>query len=119
MRFSGGLTRALVACALAAAVGIGTAATTASGAGSAGATLVIRSSVDWPNFDLFANTIAGNMVELTFGYERLMGRAAGFKPVPYLGTPTLVTPKSITFQIRKGATCADGTPVTAQVVGNS
>ena len=48
-----------------------------------------------------------------------MGRAAAFKPVPYLGTPTQVTPKSITFQIRKGATCADGTPVTAQVVGSS
>jgi peptide/nickel transport system substrate-binding protein len=119
MRLSSTMGRALVVCALAAAIGGAIFATTASGAGTAGGTLVIRSSVDWPNFDLFSNTIAGNMEELVFGYERLMGRAAGFKPVPYLGTPTQVTPKSITFQIRKGATCADGTPVTAQVVGSS
>jgi peptide/nickel transport system substrate-binding protein len=36
--------------------------------------------------------------------------------IPYLATSWTATPTSISFNLRKDATCADGTPVTASVV---
>src|SRR4029077_8730130 len=38
---------------------------------------------------------------------------------PYLADSWEVTPTSITFKLRKDATCSDGTPVTPTVVRNS
>jgi len=41
------------------------------------------------------------------------------KVVPYLASSWKVTLNSVTFTIRRGVTCADGTPVTPTVVANS
>jgi peptide/nickel transport system substrate-binding protein len=85
-----------------------------------GGTVRIRSIDDLDTFDP-AKTGAPNMavqaIELT--YDRLVYLSPSGKLEPYLATKWTTTPDSVTFTIRKGPTCADGTPMSAQVVANS
>ena len=62
----------------------------------------------------------GTVAVVWYPYDRLiaMDPKTG-KLTPYLATAWKITSKAVTFTIRKGATCSDGTPVTAGVVGNS
>jgi peptide/nickel transport system substrate-binding protein len=61
---------------------------------------------------------------LTLAYDRLVVRAPGpvkngvytVRYAPSLATSWKATPKAVTFTLRKDATCADGTPVTPDVV---
>jgi len=52
-------------------------------------------------------------------YDRLVYLTPSYKLEPYLASSWTTTPNSVTFKIRPGATCDDGTPVTASVVANS
>jgi peptide/nickel transport system substrate-binding protein len=97
---------------------------TSSGGGTVvsgpGGTVRIRSIDDLDTFDP-AKTGAPNMavqaIELT--YDRLVYLSPSGKIEPYLASSWKVTPDSVTFTLRKGPTCDDGTPVTATVVANS
>jgi peptide/nickel transport system substrate-binding protein len=114
-------------CAAAVAVAaLGTAAAVAGGsaaAGSAGGTVVIRAGSDWPNFNLFQNTIFSMTQYLSLAYDRLVAFGPGWKEVPYLATSwklsPAVRPRQVTFTLGKDAKCPDGTPITALVVLNS
>jgi peptide/nickel transport system substrate-binding protein len=97
---------------------------TSSGGGAVvsgpGGTVRIRSIDDLDTFDP-AKTGAPNMavqaIELT--YDRLVYLSPTGKIEPYLASSWTTTPNSVTFTLRKGPTCDDGTPVTAAVVANS
>jgi peptide/nickel transport system substrate-binding protein len=97
---------------------------TSSGGGTVvsgpGGTVSIRSIDDLDTFDP-AKTGAPNMavqaIELT--YDRLVYLSPTGKLEPYLASSWKTTPDSVTFTIRRGPTCDDGTPVTATVVANS
>jgi peptide/nickel transport system substrate-binding protein len=85
-----------------------------------GGTVTVRSVDDIDTFNP-ATTAAPNMsvqaIELT--YDRLVYMTPTGKLEPYLATSWTTTPDSATLKIRKGATCADGTPVTPTVVADS
>jgi peptide/nickel transport system substrate-binding protein len=85
-----------------------------------GGTVTARAMDDVDTFNP-ATTAAPNMsvqaIELT--YDRLVYMTPEGKIEPYLATSWTTTPDSATLIIRKGATCADGTPVTPTVVADS
>ena len=97
----------------------GPAGTTAAVAGSGG-TVTIRSIDDLDTFNP-AKTGAPNMAvqAIELAYDRLVYLSPSGKLEPYLATSWTSTPTSLTLKIRKGATCADGTPVTPAVVAGS
>jgi peptide/nickel transport system substrate-binding protein len=110
--------RAILIPLVAALVGIGTMATVANGAGSAGGTLTARHVGDWINFD-FQRLNPSFSVFGAGPYDRLVALGPGAKVVPYLASSWVVTPSKITFTIRQGAKCQSGTPVTTKVVLDS
>jgi peptide/nickel transport system substrate-binding protein len=110
--------RALLAVSSIALVAGATAVATASGAGSAGGTVVIRMPQDWPTFDVHALS-PSQIWFLQAAYDRLVEVGRDGKPLPYLATSWKQTAKAVTFNLRQGATCADGTPVTPKVVQDS
>ena len=61
---------------------------------------------------------AGNQIDEAL-YDRLVASGPRGQFIPYLATSWKETPTSMSFVLRKDATCADGTPVTATVVANS
>ena len=97
---------------------------TSSGGGTvvsgSGGTVKIRSIDDLDTFDP-AKTGAPNMAvqAIELSYDRLVYLSPTGKIEPYLASSWTVTPNSVTFTLRKGPTCADGTPVTPTVVANS
>ena len=97
----------------------GAAARSAAAAGSGG-TVTIREIDDLDTFNP-AKTGAPNMavqaLELT--YDRLVYLSPSGKLEPYLATKWVTKGNSLILTIRKGATCADGTPVTPAVVAGS
>jgi peptide/nickel transport system substrate-binding protein len=97
----------------------GTVVSTASGSGAATIT-VTRSmnSVDYTILDIQKEEASQNTFAAGF-YDRLVAMNPKGDIVPYLGTPTKVTTKSITFKIRNDAKCPDGTKITPQVVADS
>jgi peptide/nickel transport system substrate-binding protein len=85
-----------------------------------GGTVSIRSIDDLDTFDP-AKTGAPNMAvqALDFAYDRLVYMTPSYQLKPYLASSWVTTPTSVTFHIRSGATCDNGTPVTPAVVANS
>jgi peptide/nickel transport system substrate-binding protein len=97
---------------------------TSSGGGTVvsgpGGTVKIRSIDDLDTFDP-AKTGAPNMAvqAMEYAYDRLIYLNPAGKIEPYLASSWTTTPNSVTFTLRKGPTCSDGTPVTAKVVADS
>ena len=85
-----------------------------------GGTVTIRSIDDLDTFDP-AKTGAPNMAvqAIELSYDRLVYLSPSGKIEPYLASSWTTTPNSVTFTLRKGPTCADGTPITPSVVANS
>jgi peptide/nickel transport system substrate-binding protein len=85
-----------------------------------GGTATVRSIDDLDTFDP-AKTGAPNMAvqALDLTYDRLVYLTPSYKLEPYLASSWTTTPNSVTFKIRSGATCDNGTPVTPAVVANS
>jgi len=87
-----------------------------------GGTVTIRMQGDWGkpiDGGQTVTTATGGMLSSTM-YDRLVAFAGNSsKLVPYIAESWTTTPTSVTFKIRKDATCADGTPLTATVVYNS
>lgn len=85
-----------------------------------GGTVTIRSIDDLDTFNpatTGAPNLAVQAMDLT--YDRLVYTDPSNKIEPYLASSWTQTDTSITFKIRSGATCADGTPVTPTIVANS
>lgn len=61
---------------------------------------------------------AGNSV-IAAAYDRLVALGPKGKVVPYLATSWKITPDSVTFKLRKGPKCPDGTAITPLVVTQS
>lgn len=74
---------------------------------------------DWDTFNVqgVLNTYGSQIAQAL--YDRLITVGPGGKLVPYLAQSWSVTPTSVTFTMKKGATCADGTAVTPEVVAGS
>ena len=97
------------------------------GPGASGTPLPERGNVNVRVTSPFGKTFdpqlddgAHGTVQLAWtGYDRLIALDSSGRIVPYLATSWTQTPNSVTFTIRKGATCEDGTPVTPTVVANS
>jgi peptide/nickel transport system substrate-binding protein len=81
--------------------------------------VTVRLGGDWssPGPGLFLND-SGSMIAGAM-YDRLVALNADGKVVPYLAESWTTTPTSITFKIKKGPTCADGTAITATTVASS
>jgi peptide/nickel transport system substrate-binding protein len=92
------------------------ASTAAFGSGAAGTTVSVRTAIDWTTFDVHANQSTGNSTFDMPAYDRLVARAPDLKIVPYLARSWSVTTRQATFVLRRDAKCADGTPVTPNVV---
>lgn len=85
-----------------------------------GGEVKIRADDDVDTFDpatTGATNLAVQAISLT--YDRLVYLSPTGKLEPYLASSWKVTPDSATFDIRKGATCDDGTEVTPKVVADS
>jgi peptide/nickel transport system substrate-binding protein len=83
--------------------------------------LVVRGlNVDWINFDFQVSNQNHNMPPVMAAYDRLIAYGPDFQLQPYLATKWEVTPADkptkAVLTIRDGATCADGTPITPEVV---
>jgi peptide/nickel transport system substrate-binding protein len=96
------------------------AATASAAAAGPGGTVTVRSIDDVDTFNP-ATTAAPNMsvqaIELT--YDRLLYLSPAGKLEPYLATSWKTTPAGAVLTIRKGVTCADGTPMTPSVIADS
>jgi peptide/nickel transport system substrate-binding protein len=92
---------------------------------AAGATVKIRINGDWGNWDFQTLTEQPNLPPVSAGYDTLLayapnsGSGAAPKLVPYLASSWKTKPTSVTFVIRKGPRCADGSPITAGLVAQS
>jgi peptide/nickel transport system substrate-binding protein len=89
-----------------------------------GGTLTVRGlNVDWVSFDFQASNRNDNLPPVMAGYDRLLAYGPGLKLVPYLATSwrqvPLSRPKSVTFTLRRGVTCSDGSELTPVAVVNS
>jgi peptide/nickel transport system substrate-binding protein len=92
---------------------------TATAAGSGG-TVTVRAIDDLDTFNpakTGAPNLAVQALELT--YDRLVYLSPSGKLEPYLATKWVTKGSSLTLTIRKGASCADGTPMTPKVVAGS
>ncbi len=80
----------------------------------------VRVNADWNTLDpaLIGTTPAIQLVPVL--YDRLVARDASGKVVPYLAESwKVVSPQQITFKIKSGVTCSDGSALTATGVANS
>jgi peptide/nickel transport system substrate-binding protein len=101
--------------------------TTASGHGvvGGGGTVVIWTNLDYTDLDFQLRTVSGSAYSTELGYDELITFGQDNTPnakqrfVPYLADSWKVTPKAVTFHLRKGPKCQDGTPITPTVVANS
>ena len=84
-------------------------------------TLNVRLSNDYPSLDPMVDaTNAYGWAAITPGYDRLVTvNANGNGFGPYLATSWVQKPKSITFHLRRDATCTDGHVLTAVDILNS
>src|SRR5207245_2358407 len=91
----------------------------ASAAPVVGGTMTIRVFDDWGSLDILTTLPRQTALHVTEAlYDRLIAIGADNKLIPYLAESWKQTPDEITFTIRNGVTCADGTPLTATAVGD-
>jgi peptide/nickel transport system substrate-binding protein len=95
--------------------------TTAASGAQKSTSLTIRVNSDWPHFDFQKLQLFLNQYIATLTSDSLLARdpVKGTKLIPYLASSWKVTPTSITFHLRKGPKCPDGSPVNALTVLNS
>jgi peptide/nickel transport system substrate-binding protein len=110
------LALALVLCGALAAL-----TATALGANRASSVVSMRLSVDTPTLDAYQDAGRGSpWAVMSPAYDRLVARSPnGPKIRPYLAKSWVQKAKSVTFTLRKDATCTDGHKLTAVDVLNS
>ncbi len=114
--------RAALLCAIlvaAAACGPGAQPSASGGPGNKGS-VSIRLPSDWATLDPQGTAGGSTTASLAAAmYDLLITVVPGGTIVPYLAKSWTATSTSLTFTLRKDATCSDGAPVTATVVMNS
>ncbi len=88
-------------------------------AAAPGGSVKVRLGADWETLDpaRYGTTDAQTLIMGL--YDRLLWLSPSGRLEPWLASSWTQTPTSVTLTIRDGATCADGTPVTADVVARS
>lgn len=85
-----------------------------------GGTVIYRLTGDWTDFDIQQTSIASQNRISKLVYEGMLAYAPDRKGKTHivgdLAQSWTVTPTSITFKLRKGPKCTDGTPVTPSLV---
>ncbi|MEU6644665.1 ABC transporter substrate-binding protein [Saccharomonospora sp. NPDC046836] len=111
------------ALSVAASVAVGLSACTTGGAGGEGVsgTSTIRTAINAAptTFTPWTAETRDDYDVSRLLFNTLVRRGADNKIVPALATSWDATPTTARFTLREGATCADGTPITAEVVRNS
>lgn len=83
-------------------------------------TVKVQMSADYGSLSPFQAAAAGNDLPIIYAvYDRLVSYGAKGQIVPYLASSWTSTPTSLSFTLKKGPTCPDGTPITPTVVKNS
>jgi len=83
-----------------------------------GGTFTMALVTDPGSISPYKATGGTNRQIFAFAYDTLVARTAEGKIVPRLATSWDVTPNSVTFTLRKGVTCEDGTPLTPKVIAD-
>ncbi|MBK1789155.1 ABC transporter substrate-binding protein [Prauserella cavernicola] len=112
------MTNKVRALGVAAAVTVGLSACTTGGAGGTG-TIQTAINAAPTTFSPWTAETRDDYDVSRLLFDTLVRRGADNKIVPALATSWESTPTEASFTIRDGATCADGTPITAEVVQNS
>jgi peptide/nickel transport system substrate-binding protein len=136
-RFTPDVRRVLLATLVALAVGTAcmpgapaatSAPTTAASTASSLGTVTFRLEGDWPHLDPTGRTPGGGLQQVVLTnllYDSLVvigpdpQDATKPKLLPYLASSWDQTPTQLTFHLRQGATCTDGSPVNASLVKRS
>jgi peptide/nickel transport system substrate-binding protein len=85
----------------------------------AGGTLTIRSPGDFRSWDVQTTADSTTNMMMSNAYATLLYLDRNGKLEGYLAKSWKVSATSVTFTLKPGITCADGTPVTPSVVKNS
>jgi peptide/nickel transport system substrate-binding protein len=84
----------------------------ASGTPVAGGTFTMNLGTDPGTINPYKTTGGTNRQIFAFSYDTLVGRTPEGKIVPQLATDWKVSPDQVTYTLRKGVTCQDGSPLT-------
>ena len=100
-------------------VGVAACGGSTTSAGSKLGTVNIRLDADWDTLDpgTYSSIQGGQIIKGL--YDNLVEATPSGTVKPYLATSWVVAPGIVTFTVRTDAVCADGTPVTSQVIANS
>lgn len=94
-------------------------ASTTPGTAPVGGTITMRLIDSWGTLDILTQLPRQTALRVTTAlYDRLIARAKDGKLIPYLAESWQQTPTTITFTLRRGPTCADGTPLSATAVAD-
>jgi peptide/nickel transport system substrate-binding protein len=81
-----------------------------------GGTFTLALGSDPGSVNPYKSTGGLNRQIYAFAYDTLVGRGADGNAVPQVASKWDVTPTSVTYTIKDGVTCADGTPVTPSLI---
>jgi peptide/nickel transport system substrate-binding protein len=81
-----------------------------------GGTVTIRLNQDWRDFSVQTTGEGNTQTLLQNAYATLLAQDASGKLIPYLAESFEATASKVVFKLKKDITCADGTPVTPEVV---
>ena len=98
-----------------------TKAPASAGTGTAGPAgmISVRLPGDWDQLDPHKMISSVSWPMVSAMYDRLITQTPDGKYHPYLATSWEVLPSGFRFTLRTDAKCADGTPVTSEIVANS
>ncbi|HET6501792.1 MAG TPA: ABC transporter substrate-binding protein, partial [Amycolatopsis sp.] len=106
---------ALAVTALAASA-CGTTSSGSDGALLSGGTFTMNLGTDPGTINPYKTTGGTNRQIFAFAYDTLVGRTPTGDTVPQLASSWQVTPNQVTYTLRKGVTCQDGSTLTASAV---
>ncbi|MEV0308030.1 ABC transporter substrate-binding protein [Nonomuraea fuscirosea] len=86
------------------------------GAPVTGGTFTMNLGTDPGTINPYKTTGGTNRQIFAFSYDTLVGRMPDGSVAPQLATEWKVAPDEVTYTLRKGVTCEDGTPLTASAV---
>jgi peptide/nickel transport system substrate-binding protein len=99
-----------------AASACGTTSGGADGALLSGGTFTMNLGTDPGTINPYQTTGGTNRQIFAFAYDTLVGRTPTGDTVPQLASSWQVTPNQVTYTLRKGVTCQDGSTLTASAV---
>jgi peptide/nickel transport system substrate-binding protein len=85
----------------------------------AGGSLTYRVAGDWKNFDVQLSTDSESQLAVNMAYSTLLYQDNQGKLQGYMAKSWKVAPNAVTFTLKQGMSCSDGTPVTPSVVKDS